>query len=157
MKTIYFPILLLIVTSCSSIPTIPLDDSYEKIIVVEDISKDELYIKANAWFVEVFNSAESVIEFQDKEEGRVMGKYRFRPDKSGALYRSIISIEIKENRVRVKFYEPFLEVWANSTTNESISSYRVSLRNHYLSKVFIPQWYQMAASLEAKLNEVDDW
>lgn len=157
MKTIYFPILLLIVTSCSSIPKIPLDDSYEKIIEVQGVSKDKLYIKTNAWFVEVFNSAESVIEFQDKEEGRVIGKYRFEERNGADRYRTIISIEIKENKVRIKFYDPVLEIWSHSTKNKFISSYGVTSRNWFLSKIFIPQWNLMAESLKSKLNESDDW
>jgi len=157
MKTIYFPIILLFVTSCSSVSKIPLDNSYEKVIEVQGVSKDKLYVQVNAWFVEAFNSAESVIEFQDKEEGRVMGKYRFIKSKGADRYRTIISVEIKENKARIKFYEPVLEIWSNSKKNKFISSYGVSSRNWYLSKIFIPQWTLMAQSLESKLNEVDDW
>jgi hypothetical protein len=50
---------------------------FEKVIDVPGFSKSDLYVKANAWFVETFNSAESVIEFQDKEAGKIMGKYVF--------------------------------------------------------------------------------
>lgn len=49
--------------------------TFEKVIEISDKSKDQIYIKANGWFVETFNSAESVIEFQDKEAGKIMGKY----------------------------------------------------------------------------------
>ena len=38
-------------------------------------SKNELYIKANQWMVKTFNNAKSVIQFQDKEAGKIMGKY----------------------------------------------------------------------------------
>ncbi|WP_233248578.1 DUF4468 domain-containing protein, partial [Desulfonatronum sp. SC1] len=50
---------------------------YERIIEVPNHTKSEIYVKANAWFVETFNSAENVIEFNDRESGRVMGKYVF--------------------------------------------------------------------------------
>ena len=48
---------------------------YSKIYDYEGKGQDELYVKANAWFVDNFNSAESVIQFQDKESGKLMGKY----------------------------------------------------------------------------------
>ncbi|WP_107822016.1 DUF4468 domain-containing protein [Mangrovibacterium marinum] len=38
-------------------------------------TKDELYVKANEWMVRSFNNAKSVIQFQDKEAGKIMGKY----------------------------------------------------------------------------------
>lgn len=37
--------------------------------------QDDLYIKANEWMVSTFNDAESVIQFADKEEGTIIGKY----------------------------------------------------------------------------------
>ena len=46
----------------------------EKILEIKN-SKNELYIKANQWMVNTFTSAKSIIQFQDKEEGKIMGKY----------------------------------------------------------------------------------
>jgi len=69
-----------VIHSCSTTTAIKATPEmlhFEKIINVLNTPKDELYIKVNSWFVETFTSAESVIEFQDKEAGRVMGKYIF--------------------------------------------------------------------------------
>ena len=39
------------------------------------IKKNKLYVAANQWMIEKFQNAESVIQFQDKEEGVLIGKY----------------------------------------------------------------------------------
>jgi len=38
-------------------------------------TKNENYVKANLWLVDIFNSAKSVIQFSDKEAGVIKGKY----------------------------------------------------------------------------------
>jgi hypothetical protein len=66
--------------SCGTMMGVKASDEarrFEKVIDVSNLSKSDIYIKANAWFVETFNSAESVIEFQDKEAGKIMGKVCF--------------------------------------------------------------------------------
>lgn len=161
MKAIYFSItfVFLVVTSCSTTSKIPLADSYERIIEVPSLSKDQIYIRANAWFVENFNSAESVIQFQDKEAGKIMGKYRFK-HKSGSYYKNIISIDVRDNKARIKFYEsrlysvPLLE---SKGTYKLVSSFGLTTRNYHISRNLIPTWINMSNSLETKLKELDDF
>lgn len=45
------------------------------IVDVPGKSASELYIEINKWAVEVFQKANSVIEFSDKESATVSGKY----------------------------------------------------------------------------------
>jgi len=53
--------------------------TYTPIVLTETINvpgtKDENYIKANLWLVDVFISAKSVIQFSDKDAGVIKGKY----------------------------------------------------------------------------------
>ena len=46
-----------------------------KVVKIEGKSQKELYIRANTWMVETFKNADSVIQFSDKENGIVTGKY----------------------------------------------------------------------------------
>ena len=48
--------------------------SYEGVVKIDGASQSDLYVKANEWFVNAFNSANSVIQMQDKESGKIMGK-----------------------------------------------------------------------------------
>ena len=61
-----------------------------------------------SWFVEYFNSDESIIEFQDKENGKIAGKYTFQHG-NGIYYYMIkqtISIDIKNEKLKLIFLNP---------------------------------------------------
>ncbi len=58
--------------------TLPMDSvskkvSYGSIIPIQG-TKDELYIKAKQWFVKSFKSANYVLQMDDKEAGKLIGK-----------------------------------------------------------------------------------
>ena len=50
------------------------DEEYSAIVELPG-AKDSIYTKANLVFVDVFNNADSVIQFSDKESGVIKGKY----------------------------------------------------------------------------------
>lgn len=68
-------ILLLLFTGCAAYQKISYSEPFSK--VYEDLPGDrnQLFVKANEWMIKTFTSAESVVEFSDKEEGVLMGKY----------------------------------------------------------------------------------
>lgn len=74
-KILLFGITVLLLTGCMTAKFVSYDEPISKIIEVEGKSKDKLFVDANNWMVSVFKSAESVIEFSDKEEGAIIGKY----------------------------------------------------------------------------------
>ena len=77
MKTKLFIIAcILLAVSCVPTRVTPKDD-FKKSTTLSDLNtpKLDLYIKANDWMVDTFNSPESVIEFTDKESGTILGKY----------------------------------------------------------------------------------
>lgn len=56
---------------------LPLDNdliTYSEVVNVEGKTKDELYLSANEWIVHTFNSAKDVIQFNDKEAGKIICK-----------------------------------------------------------------------------------
>lgn len=76
-----------------------------------DKSKDDLYVSANNWMAETFNSAKSVIQFTDKEAGVVTGKYLLKPGyrysnyqyyetEEGSVY-AIIKIQVKKGATKI--------------------------------------------------------
>ena len=48
--------------------------TYEEVVTVEGTYAEGIYIRANEWFAKTFNSAQDVIQMQDKEAGRIIGK-----------------------------------------------------------------------------------
>lgn len=97
--------LLLLLNSCGiSYQAITFNE--EPIVkVFEDISgsKSQLFVKANEWMISIFKDATSVIEFSDKEEGVIIGKYLMHGTLSAIDTRiySKIDIRVKDNRARI--------------------------------------------------------
>ena len=63
-------------SSCAIIPSFvevkPV--TLEEIVVVPNKNKIEIYAKARQWFTNYFISGESVIDYEDKESGTIIGK-----------------------------------------------------------------------------------
>ena len=68
-------------------------------------TKDEIYIRANLWMVRSFKNAKSVIQFQDKSEGKIMGKFFLRQLGSGIIEEDIyclITLSIKDKMTKIE-------------------------------------------------------
>ena len=73
-----------------SIPKIENGYGYEEIVKLDTTStKDILYQNAKVFFVDKFKSAKDVIQYDDKNEGKIIGKGLFKIDgfqKANLLY-----------------------------------------------------------------------
>ena len=49
------------------------DTELYRVVEVENMSKDEIFIKSMEWFSRTFKESKSVIDYQDKEAGKIMG------------------------------------------------------------------------------------
>ncbi len=83
-------------------------DFNEPIVKTYDVSgtKDELFLKANLWMVSVFKEAKSVIQYTDKAEGILAGKYLLHLDinsyyNTDSSKYAIIEIRTKDGRARI--------------------------------------------------------
>lgn len=47
---------------------------YSGIVEVDSINSQELYVRTHAWFTHSFGSAQNVIQLDDKETGKIIGK-----------------------------------------------------------------------------------
>lgn len=47
---------------------------FEEVVQVPGADANELYLRARTWFVDYFKQSDEVIEFEDKESGKIMGK-----------------------------------------------------------------------------------
>lgn len=73
-------------------------------------SKDELFVKANAWLINSFTDGDAVVQFSDKDQGKIIGKgITDFPIKDGFGISVIdhdpiwftITISLKDNRSRI--------------------------------------------------------
>ena len=64
-------------------------------------SESQIYTLANMWAVKRFNSAEAVIEYQDKEAGVMMGKYISTVGLN--KYKILVTVKIKGSDCQISF------------------------------------------------------
>lgn len=66
-------------------------------------SKDDLYVRANEWMAKVFVSSKDVIQMQDKEAGKIVGKaviMVYTPSKTKEEVGYTIAIDTKDGKYR---------------------------------------------------------
>ena len=108
MKKMYYLILIVLFPSCTI--TKPLLLSFKDYTVEKELSSDkkknDLFIIANAWMVESFNNATNVIQFSDKEEGIIIGRYliggTYSPPQVDNRVYAIITIRVKDNLTKIR-------------------------------------------------------
>ena len=129
MKKLIITSVILFITSCTSLQ-LPLVESsiLTKSKIIENLNnpKDQLYITANKWMISVFNNAESVIQFSDKDSGTITGKYLLQGSTaySGGIQIdtrifAIIDIQLQDNRAKITI-KPAHEVRANDQGKQDI-------------------------------------
>jgi hypothetical protein len=64
-----------VLSSCIPSTILTVNERPLKIEVQSSLDKDALFVKANLWMVDVFNNAESIIQYSDKEASVLKGKY----------------------------------------------------------------------------------
>ena len=72
MKKIIFLLSIFILSSCS-ITMIQTSNQLDE--RHPNLSKDQIFVEANLWMIDIFNDAESVIQYSDKEAGVLKGRY----------------------------------------------------------------------------------
>ena len=84
--------------------------TYEGVINIEGATATDLYLKANEWFAIAFNSANNVIQMQDKEAGKLIGKgaiqarlKQYGSLKYSGLWNYTLSINTREGRYKYSF------------------------------------------------------
>jgi hypothetical protein len=151
--------------------------SYEGAVKVEGASATDLYIKANEWFARTFNSANNVIQMQDKEAGKIIGKGNitayghFKNFESG-IWKFTVSFTAKEGRFRYVISDIYHETGGYENVKGAggdIKNEKPECGKWYLTK---GQWNKIKArastqfqdiakdleqSMTVTLNEDDDW
>ena len=136
------------------------DKEYISILTVPGKSKDQLYVNANTWFVDIFNSAESVIQYQDKDAGKIIGKYNF--EHTVGIYnfrvKSTVEVNIKEGKARIRFYNPMYAVIGDSFNGlyPRAASYNSEM-NVPNMQATRSNWMQLETELATALKQSSDW
>ena len=174
MKNLILFFFLLAITNINAQSSLPLNDQnmveYSEVITL-DKSKDEIYSSINEWFVKTFKDSKEVIDFQDKEVGKIVGKGIMVMDtKLNPLYKYdlhtkfVIKTEVKEGKYRFvisdfnitdnNLYNVTLEeiVLNTKKKNGKPKKLNVSLRDEFTLKM-----EALITSLKGHVAKADDW
>ncbi len=92
-------------TSCMTFTMVSAPKKQKEIVI--DGTKDELYVRANIWMARTFTSSKSVIQFQDKDNGVIVGKYLMLTAAPNDVY-SMVTIYVKDKKTKIEI-EPMGE------------------------------------------------
>jgi major membrane immunogen (membrane-anchored lipoprotein) len=113
-KLFTIAIIMIILTGCAGGDK-PTNTEYIAVISIPGKTKDELYVNAKTWFTSTFTSAGSVIYYKNKKTGRITGKFNFvhSLEANSFRVRSMVTIDLKNGKARVHFYDPTYALIAN--------------------------------------------
>lgn len=149
--------------------------TYSGIIKVDSINSQELYLRARIWFVHSFVSAKNVIQLDEKESGRIIGKGIFdvsdNNNHNSIVYVPIIgtvdfTVEIQTKDERYKYVFSDFSYKINGETEKDLKSSSV-FKNGMFQKRLDIQWadikqntnmtiLNMIESLKKSIGKKDD-
>ena len=96
--------------------------SYSEIVKVDSVDAKALYNNAKIWFVHYFNSAKNVLQLDDKESGRIIGKGLLNVTTSvivkadAGVVKFTIEINAKDGRYKYTFTDFWHEAYISKIT-----------------------------------------
>jgi hypothetical protein len=120
----FFILSFLVINSCAITKTVNIDEPYIKIYSNLPGSKNDLFVRANIWFVTTFNDAKSVIQFSDKEKGVILGKFILHPGITETEVNAVIEIRVKDEKAKISIVT---NSWKYDKSGSSL--YRYSVEN----------------------------
>ena len=146
-----------LIVGCITTPSTPMNPDDFRYVRVTTTGKDqkEGYADALNWFADTFVSATSVLQINDPETGLLVGKSWFRQPGNpfGAEILFTVKIEAKDARVRISFYDIYLQATSGSITSKvPLDS---TVENHEgIRRYFDPL---LDGFEEYMLQDRDDW
>ena len=103
----------------AALDTIPVINGiyqYQEVVTVDNsVKKDQLYKNAKVYFIDVFNNTRDVIQYDDKEEGKIIGKGFFTECDNKMVFAGVAYLKwdvhynteiiCKDGKYRLRFYD----------------------------------------------------
>ncbi len=167
MKNVKLVILIIVTISLTSYSLMfgttasPEKRTFKRVIEVPNRSKNSLFVSANSWFVDTFDYAGSVIEFTDKEEGRIIGKYVFNTFQGvqNFIVRQTITVDVKDSKVRLTISNPYYKWIGDDITGNEDNPSEVfePLVTEDGLEIARREWEKLAYSLANYVRKDSDW
>ena len=136
---------------------------YTDVISIDSVNSKDLYNRAHTWFANNFNSAKSVIQLEDKEVGKIIGKGYFvagiEKSSAGVFKTPImvsvhftVDIQTKDGRYKYLFTD-FTCMRFENTQNETICDLSSSsfTKNTVWQKALDKDWIEVKKDVNAKM------
>ena len=135
-RTYYLFGFVLLLVSCATQQKLSYADiKYQEIIDLPGKNKSEIYESTLQSMASIFNSSKAVLQYQNKEDGKIIGKgitdvvYSFMPVETHFT----ITIDIKDEKIRITFTDMYTVLKTYGTTplnyQSEIDSFSGSARN----------------------------
>jgi hypothetical protein len=139
---------------------------YTEIVNVDSTNLKELYVRAHTWFANNFKSAKSVIQLDDKEAGKIIGKGYFLagiPKSNSGVVKSAISvsvyftvdIQVKDGRYRYLFSDFScirFEATEYETTYDLLST--SFIKNAIWQKSLDKDWLEIKQDINSRILNI---
>ena len=143
---------IMLISGCASMSVADPNLNYQKTYEQPGKSKEDIYSKALQWLARTYNDSKAVIEYQNEEEGKIIGRgiseVTFNPTLIAPITHQIqytITIDIKENKIRIT-YDNFKNLDAASFFNDSFNKLQPQLvelseeLNKYINSEVDSEW-----------------
>jgi hypothetical protein len=134
MKSITLAFLLATIQGLAQLPIDPETKkfTYTEVIEQSGLQKD-LYLRAREWFVHAYQNADDVIQMDEKESGRIIGKGKssIYLSMNTRYIRHTVTIDIKDNKYRY-IITNFVLDWGNGVATEPFET----LQKMYQKKAY---------------------
>lgn len=161
-----------LMAACATPQALPEDlTTYEVIWDFPGQKEMALYDKANSWLVETFVSAETVIDYQNQEAGRIMGKFVTEAKQGSGVgrVRQIITVDVRDEAARIVFKDPYYRETHNSIvaalevlggtgdgTGQVNGRYYPVYKQKTMDQI-MAEWETLAADFQKYLDTHDEW
>ena len=132
---------------------------YQQVFRADSTSKEEIFDRLNQWVAKNYVSANDVIQYKDKDNGKIIAKGNFITTNYGweVYLKHTLTLETKENRFRVTFDQLKYETASGDSPEASFSD-RVPRKKKMLSRLED----KISDSVNSMLTSVkddssDDW
>lgn len=127
---------------------------YRQVVRLDSVKAGDLYERARQWLVLAYKSADDVIQYENKEEGKLMGRGVWKPPISLNNEKNwhVIILECRDGRVRYTFTDFVTETYDITLGRQMKALEAVKMFKKTTQQYYAKESARMGADLEKSLR-----
>ncbi len=141
---------------------------YQKVVEVPNTSQDMVYEGARQWFAKSFNDSNSVLKYENKETGSIIGKGNAKMSCSGMAclgtprnLNFTVKVDAKDNKARITFEDLMIQTPYNYNSGipiaASTSKLLLNEEKENAKKVLDNTINSFSSDVKVSATENDNW